>query len=151
MSLIFKNGDPAECDNYRPISLMRRYGVPKDMLEMIAGLFKNRKFYVRECGVRSDPRSQRSGISQGCTLSPLLFVMVMSVLLHDAVTMLGDQAKHAYDRGELADVVYADDTLLIGSDDAHLTEYVQAVAAAETATVVLVPGRRQARASRHTR
>ena len=54
----------------------------------------------------------------------------MSVLLHDAVSALGPDAKREYERGELADVVYADDTLLMGTDEKLLTGYLHAIAAA---------------------
>ena len=72
----------------------------------------------------------KSGISQGCTLSPLIFVILMSVLMHDALSMLQGDAREAFERGDLADVVYADDTLLMGVSTLYLTEYMQAVAAA---------------------
>ena len=55
--------------------------------------------------------------------------MVMSVLLADAVALLGDHAKAAYERGDLSDVIYADDTLLLSVSDAHLSEYLDAIAA----------------------
>jgi len=54
----------------------------------------------------------------------------MSVLLRDAVDLLGDAARDQYAAGELADLVYADDTLLIGISKAHLQEYRHAVSAA---------------------
>ena len=63
-------------------------------------------------------------------MSPLLFVLVTTVLLADAVEMLGRPAKQAYDNGDLADCVYADDTLLIGCNDDFLNEFLAAVAAA---------------------
>ena len=53
--------------------------------------------------------------------------MAMSVLLHDAVALLGPGARNAYDRGDLADIVYADDTLLMGVSDTYVTEYLRAV------------------------
>ena len=56
--------------------------------------------------------------------------MAMSVLLSDAVSMLSDGAKDAYAKGDLSDVVYADDTLLIAVSSTHLAEYLQAVASA---------------------
>ena len=56
--------------------------------------------------------------------------MAMSVLLSDASAMLSAPAKLAYERGDLSDVVYADDTLLISTSSAHLAEYLSAVAKA---------------------
>ena len=82
---------------------------------------------VQECGETSEPRPQLSGISQGCTLSPLLFILVMSVLLQDALVSLGPEATAAYNKGDLSDIVYADDTLLLGVCPHLVNEYLQAV------------------------
>jgi len=89
---------------------------------------KHREFYVDDAGHQSERRPQKSGITQGCTLSPLLFIVVMSALMHDAVESLSPDAKAAYLRGDLADVAYADDTLLLGISSTHLTEFLAAVA-----------------------
>ena len=51
----------------------------------------------------------------------------MSILLHDAVGLLGTNAAHEYSIGSLADLVYADDTLLIGISQSLLEEYLNAV------------------------
>ena len=50
--------------------------------------------------------------------------------MHDAVGLLGPSARAAYERGELADLAYADDTMLMGVSSAHLSEYLSAVACA---------------------
>ena len=91
-------------------------------------MMRCRRFFVQDQGVKSDMKAQRSGISQGCTLSPLLFIMTMTVLMKDAVSSLGDSAGAAYQRGDLADIVYADDTLLLASSDHHLEEFMTMVA-----------------------
>jgi len=51
----------------------------------------------------------------------------MSVIMHDAVASLPDAARQAYDKGDLADLVYADDTLLIGASSIHLQSFLLAV------------------------
>ena len=112
------------------IDALRRFGLPTDMLDLLRNLLCARTFVVKDCGACSDHRPQCSGISQGCTLSPLLFVMAMSVLLTDATAMLSPAANSAYQRGDLSDVVYADDTLLISVSSTHLEEYLLSVAAA---------------------
>jgi hypothetical protein len=53
---------------------------------------------------------------------------LMTVLMHDAVGSLSAPARRAYQSGDLADVVYADDTLLLGASDEHLGEFMRAVA-----------------------
>ena len=90
---------------------LRRIGMPIEVLDMVDGMMRPRKFVVSECGSESTPQPQKSGISQGCTLSPLLFVLVMTVLLHDAFSNLSDAAKNAHAQGDLAECVFADDTV----------------------------------------
>ena len=104
-------------DSINVLSLMdalRRFSLPSCLLQKLQNLLEARTFSVKDCGAESVPQKQRSGISRGCTLSPLLFVLVMTVLLQDALDMLSDDARAAYQRGSLSDVVFADDTLLMG-------------------------------------
>ena len=54
--------------------------------------------------------------------------MVMTVLMHDARSMLSHAASHACTKGELEEVLFADDTLLISCCGSHLEEYMAAVA-----------------------
>ena len=54
----------------------------------------------------------------------------MSALMYDAVANLSEPARKAYESGDLADLAYADDTLLIGASSAHVTEFLAAVAQA---------------------
>ena len=117
-------------DSINPTSLvdaLRRFGLPQQLLDMISSLLAARCFSVSDCGSTSELHKQSSGISQGCTLSPLLFIIVMTVLMNDAVESLGEEARSAYAKGDLADLVYADDTLLVGVADKHLSEFLAAV------------------------
>jgi len=112
------------------LDALRRFGISASIRKIIASLMEHRQFYVDDAGYQSEKRPQKSGITQGCTLSPLLFIVVMSALMHDAVGSLSPNAKAAYLRGDLADMAYADDTLLLGVSSGHLTEFLAAVAAA---------------------
>ena len=58
----------------------------------------DRQFDVEEFGEESTREPLDSRNSQGCTLSPLLFLIVMGVFMHDAVAALGTDAKRVYDR-----------------------------------------------------
>ena len=109
---------------------LRRFGLPEKITQVVASLMLERRFFVEDCGATSEPRSQKSGISQGCTLSPLLFIIMMSALMHDAVSLLSPSAAQAYSQGNLADLAYADDTLLIGASSEHVQEFLSAVAQA---------------------
>ena len=117
-------------DSINPASLLdalRRAGLPEAFLQMIDGMLRDREYVVADFGMTSEPRDQLSGISQGCTLSPLLFVVAMSVLLQDAVDILNAATSAEYAKGDLADVLYADDTLLLGVKEQHLEEFLRAI------------------------
>ena len=47
----------------------------------------------------------------------------MAVFLHDAMQMLTPEARAAYDRGDLADITFADDTLVLGASKRFLTDF----------------------------
>ena len=65
---------------------------------------------------------------QGCTLSQLPFIMTLNMFMHDAVSNLDGEALRAYLQGDLANFVYADGTLLLGSCDHHLQQFPPKVA-----------------------
>ena len=81
---------------------LHRFGLPDKVVEVIRGLYANRRFQVKNGNSFSQERQQRSGISQGCPLSPFLFVMMMTVLLEDAVLALDVDDKDAVRKGQLA-------------------------------------------------
>ena len=108
------------------LDALRRFGLPLQLQNAIAAIYTERVFVVRDAGSTSQVR-QWSGICQGCPLSPFLFVMVMTVIMHDAVEKLGPAAAEAYRAHTLFDVLYADDTLIMGSSPANVASFAEVV------------------------
>ena len=108
---------------------LRRFGLPPKVLRVIEHIYADRFFAVCDGGNSSSRRLQRSGISQGCPLSPFLFVMLMTVVMDDAKHCMSDGTQAAFNSGSLGVVLYADDTLLIGVSEGCVQEYLDTVAA----------------------
>ena len=51
----------------------------------------------------------------------------MTVLMSDARSMVSADAKRACEKGQLKEVLFADDALLIGANGSHVEEYMTAV------------------------
>ena len=72
---------------------------------------------------------QEFGISQGCPLSPFLFIIMMSVLMKDAKEDLTHL--HGIDLSANVichEIIYADDTLLIDAVGENLQLYMKCIA-----------------------
>jgi hypothetical protein len=96
---------------------LKRFGVPHEMLQMIASIYRLRQFVLKDpCG-DSTVRTQKAGIAQGCPLSPYLFILVQTVLLHDVDTRMREEGPRVQEPQYVVceDVLYADDTLLVSS------------------------------------
>jgi len=109
------------------LNALRRFGIPAHFCQVVRSIYTGRSFTVHECNKVSDPSKQDSGICQGCPLSPFLFVIVMTLLMHDAQQLLSASARDAMSKGLLFDILYADDTLICGQRAQHVEEYAQAV------------------------
>jgi hypothetical protein len=101
---------------------LTRFGLPEGVVHMVTNIYTGRRFTVADAGVESAAHQQSAGISQGCPLSPFLFIIVMSVLLNDvdiaAAQRYGWSNKEANER--IRDILYADDTLLVERDSVVL-------------------------------
>ena len=112
------------------LSALKRFGLPDHVLCVIQSIYTRRMFRVKDCEQLSQPRRQLAGISQGCPLSPFLFVMLMSVLMVDAVGLLSPSDQEFVRSGSLAELLYADDTLLLSADAQSLQRFLRSVSAA---------------------
>ena len=90
---------------------------------MVAALYDNPSFNVKQEGVTSDTKKQETGIRQGCPLSPYLFLAVMTAIWHDIhgqleiINLDGRKKRHEglkWDPLPFSEILYADDTILLG-------------------------------------
>ena len=109
------------------LDCLRRLGIPNEFCLVVAAIYKDRKFFVSDCGVQSSASTQSSGICQGCPLSPYLFSIVMTVLMHDAHSLVSAECRASVSSKTLSDILYADDTLIMGRNKQHVEELAVAV------------------------
>ena len=111
------------------IVALRRFGLPEEMLQLVDSIYRQRRFRVQEEGSTSTWKDQSSGIAQGCPLSPFLFSILMTVIIHDVFKAL--QAENPIPSRStyinVADIMYADDTMLIHDDPEILQKMLHGV------------------------
>ena len=93
------------CDSISPailIHALHRFGTPQHFVDIIHAIYSSRMFFVHDhqhsCHTK---KRQHFGISQGCFLFPMLFMIMMNVLIHDArddlIAALSDEAKDVHE------------------------------------------------------
>ena len=109
------------------LKALRRFGVPQSFVDIMAAIYRDRTFRVSDCGRTSVKKIQNAGICQGCPLSSFLFIIVMTVLMSDAKAMLSETTQHSVAQNVLFDILYADDTMILGTNSAHVEEFAAAI------------------------
>ena len=98
---------------------LTRFGVQPALTRIIEHFYSNPQFKVLSTGKPSQVHTAHSGIKQGCPLSPYLFLVVHSAIMHDVTQLMTDNDTRALPTihsqfTPLFDLAYADDTVLIG-------------------------------------
>ena len=109
------------------LSALTRFGLPREYVDMIHGIYSERSFLIHDHTGTSSLRRQESGIAQGCPLSPYLFIIMQTVMLHDVYrdVRLEEEPEFVVTR----DILYADDTLLMSSSTGNLQKLLDAIVA----------------------
>ena len=85
---------------------------------MIKAIYREPNYVIMDKDVTAATRIQKIGIRQGCPLSPYLFIMLMTVIMHDVETGLSEHEmgiirrdrQHKQVNGKL---FYADDPIIM--------------------------------------
>jgi hypothetical protein len=118
-------------DSISPTGLSKalaRFGLPSFFVEMVEAIYSERRFFVADGGAKSKWHRQAFGISQGCPLSPFLFVILMTVLLADAKASASELTSYQLPDRFPSELVYADDTLILTVDEDSAHSYMVAIA-----------------------
>ena len=116
--LVFLDWEKAfdKIDQQMMIEAIERLNVPSKLIDMLKAIYKNPQFCIRDSEGNSTWRKQRAGIRQGCPLSPYLFICLMTVMFDDIHTQVDHKiAGHQTDCFNYWELIYADDTMLIGN------------------------------------
>lgn len=97
-------------------SVLAEYGVNGKLLEAIKSLYVNCRAAVRIDGRLSEWFDVKNGVRQGCTISPLLFIIYMDKLIK--VSNL--KGKVVLGNNDISSLAYADDLSLCGSSEEEL-------------------------------
>ena len=122
-------------DHAAMVAILRLYGVPQQLVEIIEDPYAGTWSHVRTTEGTSQDFEVKTGVRQGCVLSPILFNCAMDRILREVAGTLGERLQVEYttagglfltyhDRTEAAtviqDVLYADDLTLIAEARSEL-------------------------------
>ena len=108
--------------------------LPDKISRVIRNLYRAPTFEVEVEGNQSNTYTQDRGIRQGCPLSPYLFVIVMACLFKDIKDEMPDR-NDLPDNVDFREVLYADDTILIGKDHTKITQALQTFYSLQSRTI----------------
>lgn len=95
------------------------HGVPEPLVQAVLSLYANPSYQVKESGGLSQPRSQMSGLRQGCPLSPYLFIAVTTTMFKyvevEHIDRFGEIAAPLSKPEPIWDLQFADDTVLLAN------------------------------------
>ena len=93
------------------IAVLRSYGIPNQLVNLVGELYTGTKCYVRTAEVTSEAFEVKTGVSQGFILSPLLFNCFLDRIVKEVMSVLGGGLHVEYSTGGGLFLSYRDKTL----------------------------------------
>ncbi|VDO78599.1 unnamed protein product [Schistosoma margrebowiei] len=112
--------------------LLRHYGVPQKIVNIIRNSYDGLNCKIVHGGQLTKSFEVKTGVRQGCLLSPFLFLLVIDWIMKTS-TSGGKHGIHCTSRMQLDDLDFADDLALISQTQQQMQEKTTSVAAASAA------------------
>ena len=117
-------------DHEKMFLSLARLNIPEDMLDAIKALYRIPMFQVNHNSHTSNRFTQRTGIRQGCPLSPFLFILTMHVMFSDVKDSFQDTNRRKSFQGiNFQELLYADDTLIVAKNQKTANDYLHLIEA----------------------
>ena len=117
-------------DHSALIAALKRWNLHEGYIEIIQDFYTNPQFSTVGMNGTQAYGQASSGIRQGCPLSPYLFILLLTVLMHDTENRLlrTGTPTNTWSVGKpIFDIEYADDTLLFGITTPQLESMLHAL------------------------
>jgi hypothetical protein len=101
--------------------LLRQYGVPEKVTNLIKKTYENMTCRLIHEGQFTEPFKVKTGVRQGCFLSPFLFLLAVDWIMR-TTTEGGRNGAQWYLTRQLDDLDFADDLALLSHSQAHMQE-----------------------------
>ena len=106
--------------------ILWHYGVPEKIVNMIRCFYSGFECQAIHDGFLTEPFQVRTGVRQGCLLSPLLFLVVLDWVTREAYGAGRTGIQWSFTR-KLEDRYFADDLCLMSQKLQHMQEKVEAL------------------------
>ncbi|KAH9584422.1 hypothetical protein MS3_00006030, partial [Schistosoma haematobium] len=112
--------------------LLRHYGVPQKIVNIIQNSYDGLHCNIVHGGQLTKSFEVKTGVRQGCLLSPFLFLLVIDWIIKTS-TSEGKRGIQLTSKMQLDDLDYADDLALLSQTQKQMQEKTNSVAAASAA------------------
>jgi hypothetical protein len=100
---------------------LQEYGIPREIIQIIKILCDNFRCKISHEGKLSEFTEVRNGVTQGCILSPTLFLLILDRVMK-RLSGLRKTGKQWSMKGRLEDLDYADDICLLAQRFCYMEE-----------------------------